>query len=309
MLEYYYAMVSDHKELEKMKDHYHCVILASSKEEARARLNEFSNIYIFTLQLVSKFFSHKGYDHEITSLLQKVNRQNPIMFSRPIAFFKASSTDQDENQAVKIIKENLKDQDFFEAGRQILIQESHEEYDYLIINSFESNAFELLDHFGHRMHRVLFGSDAINLKYSALYLLEGKDIKIFLNEIILENSIHKNEEKNLNSFTLFKTNLKRKEFIKHLQQFTKAITEEERKIVFHLVLGNHQFLQQWLIKSDIHTKSSFMKPINEIIIPSAEDQSIIKILKDKEHEIKEPTLPTKDGIYLIEEEFIEILIN
>lgn len=298
---YYYAMCSNSEELEKMDEFYHCVTLASHKEEAIQLIKAKAHIHILSIKPIQQHFNQVGYVKDIAELTRHVRSQNPIAFSKPIAFFKSGKEEQ-KNKIVSLKIIDGEKENFRSAAKEYLLNEAKENSLLLIDASF-FNSLTLLENFGHRMHRIYQDENAIDLKAIAPYLLEHKDIEHFIQHL----DDHKNIDfGNLSGLTLLKTDQTVKKVIEHLNHFTKVkIEDDDEAVLFHFT--NHSNLANWLLKSEPETTSFFMKIFDEITFVNGETNQYYKIITNKEEIIENPDYPQKDGYFLLTDKQIQAM--
>ncbi len=259
MPELYYAMCFDGND-EKQSNFYHCIALAESEGHFKAIVSAQKELTFTKISTVTDYLKESGYKQEIIHLAEQVNENNPILFSKPIAFFndqQVNERDADPNQAVDngIVSVDIdyqKRDDFMKQAKTWLLRQAGyvqedprfsniytitdqeaAEQSILLIDAAQFPPNSIIYRFGERMHSLYDGERAVQMENVAPYLIDSQDIVDFLRNLREESElIFRNEEQGIDYTTekvfkgimLLKTKHSLEEVRKRLRRFTRVKT-------------------------------------------------------------------------------------
>lgn len=254
----YYALCSE--KLEEKSDHfYHCVALAGDETSFESMILKTKDLHIHKLSTLTSTFKERGYVNDIVELSQYVDETRPIIFSKPIAFFKKDyGKDQEGLSDVNEAKDNgivsvdvdYQERDSFmkQAKDWLLRQAGYVQEDprfsktytvmdqkaaeksMLLVDAAQFPPNSIIYHFDGRMRSLYDGEKATEMENVAPYLIDSQDIVDFLRNLRDEPEfISRDEEQGIDYTTekvfkgimLLKTDKSLDEVRKHLRRFTR----------------------------------------------------------------------------------------
>ncbi len=100
MPELYYAMCFDGND-EKQSNYYHCIALAENEEDFKASALKHRDVDFTRILTLTELLKETGLQKEILDLSGQVDDFNPVVFSKPIAFFNDQQLNERELIPIK----------------------------------------------------------------------------------------------------------------------------------------------------------------------------------------------------------------